>query len=102
MELRTAGAARYVAGRYTSSQGSKRLRIGRRDATVQLSSEDELMQSLFPCAHGVSWDGTNPEVFRSGTSKFRGFVDDEEMDFLARNAEEPHRVSRANILSLSL
>lgn len=71
-------------------------RIGDRILEVELSSQDELLQELFPRAKNVRWKDGNPlieesnEMFNSG---FKNFISADELGSFVRHAEQPHRVS---------
>jgi hypothetical protein len=72
-------------------------RMGNRHVDVSMSSQEELMKTLFPMAKCLSWvddrfvpHGTGPDEWWS--SGFDGFLTDEELFCLTRHAREPHRV----------
>ncbi|KAJ5298196.1 uncharacterized protein N7443_006316 [Penicillium atrosanguineum] len=71
-------------------------RMGNRHIDVTLSSQQELMQALFPRAKCVDWVGDRfvardklpTEWWSTG---FDGFITDEELFCVIRHAKEPHR-----------
>ncbi|KAJ6113276.1 Nucleotide-binding alpha-beta plait [Penicillium sp. IBT 18751x] len=71
-------------------------RMGNRHIDVTMSSQQELMQALFPRAKCVDWVGDRfvardkrpTEWWSTG---FDGFITDEELFCVIRHAKEPHR-----------
>ena len=76
-------------------------KIGDRIVEVKLSSQDELMSTLFPRAKNVTWEGGVPTVdpkidtYYPGITStgFIGFLQDEEIVHMQKHAETPQRVS---------
>ncbi|KAI9760583.1 MAG: Arp complex subunit [Chaenotheca gracillima] len=69
-------------------------RIGNRHANVELSSQEELMASLFPRAKCVDWEGQHPRVYETTepfNSGFKTFITSEELVMTVRHAETPAR-----------
>lgn len=101
VELSTPAEAAFVHSQFENRMmEGRRLRIGDRPVKVDLSSQEELMQAMFPRAKCVSWDGNNPiidepkEVWGGVKSTgFQGFLSSEEMVSVVKHAEAPHRVS---------
>ena len=71
-------------------------RLGDRTVDVELSSQKDLMASLFPYARGLKWDGPVPVIDRRSETEpwanFQGFVTNEEMIMLVKHAEVPQHV----------
>lgn len=82
------------------TDGSRALKIGNREVSVQLSSPEELMAALFPHATTVEWTGYTPRVIDVDTMfypgapgiGFTGFCGNEELAMLVKFAESPSRV----------
>jgi hypothetical protein len=79
---------------------TKGLKLGVRDISAQVSSLEHLMTALFPyAAASVEWSGSTPRVIESDDeapgTKFRGFCGSEELAMMAKNAENPTRVSHS-------
>lgn len=70
-------------------------RLGSRHVHVEMSSHDELLQTIFPRAKCVTWQNGMP-VVRQNTDPystgFQGFLTTEEMYCMIRHAEFPRRV----------
>lgn len=70
-------------------------RIGKRTIDVQLSSHAQLMADLFPKAKCVEWNGQTPVVRPPRDpweSRFKGFINQEELLWVSRYAEWPTQV----------
>lgn len=88
----------------------RQLRIGERLVDVELSSQEALMDSLFPRAKFVTWAGSVPTVNTDGDTYFigqpaigfDGFVGSEEMVMLVKYADMPSRVSLWSLLHAQL
>jgi hypothetical protein len=72
--------------------------VGDRHVNLEVSSQEHLMEKLFPRAKSVRWNGAQPiimppdpdDMYNSG---FKGFVNQEEMVMLIKHVEHPSRVS---------
>lgn len=79
--------------------GMKSSRLGQRHVNLELSSQAQLLQELFPRARSIQWDphnGGHPYLVQSSdpyTSGFNGLFTQEEMNGMIRHAEAPGRVS---------
>jgi hypothetical protein len=81
----------------TNRNGGRSGRLGQRHVEVELSSQEALMQDLFPKAKNVTWNGSRPiihpkdpnDIYNSG---FQGFVSREELVMLVKHVEAPQRV----------
>lgn len=74
----------------------RRPHMGDRQVRIELSSQEQLMQELFPKTKCVRWIGQEPEITQpvdTYSSGFKGFVTSEEMVMTIRWAENPGRVS---------
>lgn len=77
-------------------------RMGNRQVDVSVSSQDDLLQALFPRVKCIEWDtGVPCKVGRRSDEQwstgFDGFLRDEELFCVVRHAREPQRVrSRSN------
>jgi hypothetical protein len=88
-----------------SEDGSRALKIGNREVTVQVSTTEELMEALFPHARAVEWTGYTPRVIDIDTQfypdqkgiGFTGFCGNEELSMLVKFAENTSRVSQPSI-----
>jgi hypothetical protein len=88
-----------------SEDGSRALKIGNREVTVQVSTTEELMEALFPHARAVEWTGYTPRVIDVDTQfypdqkgiGFTGFCGNEELSMLVKFAENTSRVSQPSI-----
>ncbi|KAK0717212.1 hypothetical protein B0T26DRAFT_775155 [Lasiosphaeria miniovina] len=75
-------------------------RLRNRPVVLEVSTQAALMESLFPYARSVKWEGARPEIQdnpskgANGTKdmSFQGFVTEEEMIMLVKHAEIPGRV----------
>ena len=79
-----------------NSRGNLSNRIGDRILDVSLTSQDELLKELFPRAKNVAWKDGHPTFEQSNdqyNTGFKTFLSAEELQTLARHAEQPHRVS---------
>ena len=88
-----------------AEDGSRSLKIGNREAVVQVSTPDELMEALFPHAGAVEWTGYTPRVIDVDTlfyrdqprgPSFTGFCSSEELAMVVKFAENPSRVSHTS------
>lgn len=73
-------------------------RIGNRHVEIEVSSQAQLMQTLFPRARSMTWQGQEPVVEHAGdefSSGFLGFLTQEEITMLVKHAEVPQRVSHS-------
>ncbi|GAB7344884.1 hypothetical protein MBLNU457_3323t3 [Dothideomycetes sp. NU457] len=69
-------------------------RIGNRHVEIEVSSQAQLMQTLFPRARSMTWQGQEPCVDNTGdefSSGFLGFLTQEEITMLVKHAEVPQR-----------
>lgn len=81
-------------------QRGRTLTLGKREAVLDLSSQEELMKNLFPRAKNVEWTGNTPTIipdhpeYYHGVKAvgFDGFVSGEEMAILMKFLETPQRV----------
>jgi RNA recognition motif-containing protein len=82
----------------TNRTGGRGGRLGQRHVEVELSSQEALMQELFPKAKNVQWRGARPfiaerdlnDIYNSG---FQGFISKEELVMLVKHVDTPQRVS---------
>lgn len=80
-------------------RGMKLNRLGQRMVNLELSSQAQLLQDLFPRARSVVWDEDNngaPYLVENTdpySSGFNGLLTREELNGLIRHAETPGRVS---------
>lgn len=80
--------------RATTQGHARKPRMGDRTVKVELASQSELMQELFPRAKCVQWNGQDPTVFAPAeewTSGFSGFVTPEELHSTVKYATNPSR-----------
>jgi hypothetical protein len=83
------------------TQNGRTLKIGDRHVDIEVSSQEDLMKELFPCAKNVEWVNNTPRVIDEDTEYyadvkalgFDGFVGSEEMVMLVKFADNPGRVS---------
>ena len=71
-------------------------RVEDRALDARLSSQDELLKQMFPRAKNVEFLESQPTILPPDgpyNSGFKSFVSLEELAFLVRHAEQPHRVS---------
>jgi hypothetical protein len=90
------------------TEGSRPLKIGNREVTVEVATTEELMTALFPHATTVEWTGYIPRIldvdtqFYPGPSgagiAFTGFCGNEELAMLVKFAENSSRVSRISLI----
>jgi hypothetical protein len=88
-----------------AEDGSRALKIGNREVTVQVSTTEELMEALFPHARAVEWTGYTPRVIDVDTQfypdhkglGFTGFCGNEELSMLVKFAEHTSRVSQPSM-----
>lgn len=74
------------------------IRISDRVVDVSMSSQNELLATLFPKAKDVKWVNGKPVIMQpeeEWSSGFKSFVSAEELGLLVKHAEQPHRVSIA-------
>ncbi|MDI1492632.1 MAG: hypothetical protein OHK93_004414 [Ramalina farinacea] len=77
-----------------NSRGNVGNRIGDRVLDVSLSSQDELLNQLFPRAKNVAWKDGHPTFEQSNdpyNTGFKTFISAEELQVMVRHAEQPHR-----------
>lgn len=70
-------------------------RLGSRHVHVELSSQDELLKTIFPRAKCVAWVDGSPNIMPNTdrySTGFQGFLTNEEMYCMVRHAENPRRV----------
>ncbi|KAF2149605.1 hypothetical protein K461DRAFT_271180 [Myriangium duriaei CBS 260.36] len=95
VELENKAEAKSIVYAYRSRCDRGRTpRVGERHIEVELSSQEELMEQLFPKARCVKWEGQMPVVFEpteAYNSGFMGFVTTEECAMLVKHAENPQR-----------
>lgn len=97
----TENAESLVARMNAHAQLGRGIRIGRRIVEVRLSSQEELMQNLFPLAYNVQWTYNIPQVIETRAEhsdekvipRFSGFCSLEELNMLIMFVETPTRVS---------
>lgn len=82
----------------TNRTGGRGGRLGQRHVEVELSSQEQLMQDLFPKAKNVIWRGSKPQIIPRDpndkyNSGFQGFISKEELVMLVKHVEAPQRVS---------
>jgi hypothetical protein len=88
-----------------AEDGSRALKIGNREVTVQVSTTEELMEALFPHARAVEWTGYTPRVIDVDTQfypdqkglGFTGFRGNEELSMLVKFAEHTSRVGQPSV-----
>lgn len=78
-------------------KGGRGGRLGQRYVEVELSSQESLMQDLFPKAKNVEWSGAVPKIKPTKSndkynSGFQGFLSEEELIMLVKHVEAPQRV----------
>lgn len=77
------------------TESNKLPRIGHRTVTVEVASQDQLMENLFPRAKCVRWHEGKPCILENEdaySTGFTGYFTNEEMVGLVRHAEHPQRV----------
>jgi hypothetical protein len=76
---------------------NKQTKIGDRHVEVDMSSQQELMQALFPKARCLEWHGAEPQLLppREAESGFKYFITQEELVMTVQWAEAPKRVCNA-------
>lgn len=98
IEFTTLRAAELVIEKFQRNQRDGRPpKLGEVPVDYRLSSQAELMAALFPSAKGVYWDGPVPIAIPDAQMSqdqpwlfFRGIVNVEEMQVLAKHAELAH------------
>lgn len=100
IEFPSSATAAECVQRFDESNMRNRHRLGARHVSLDLSSQAELMSSLFPRARSVKWDHhTGQPVLQQQPSAsfpadgFRGYFTLEEIFGLVKFAETPSRVS---------
>lgn len=80
-------------------------KLGQRHVTLELASQAQLMQELFPRTRCIVWDeknAGNPVLVPNTddySAGFKSFLTDEELNGMTRHAETPQRVSFTLVLS---
>ena len=83
-----------LSSRSSNDRFSRRPRIGDRNVTVAISSQEELLQDLFPRAKCVQWNGHEPLIREPSSqweSGFKEFITGEELHSVVRYATHPQR-----------
>ena len=97
VEFESPEQAAFTATRFKPSADSKRRqRVGDRNVTVELSSQEELMASMFSRASSVEWKGQQPVIRQAmgrNASAFRGFITPEELIATVKHVNSPQNVS---------
>lgn len=102
IEVTTAQEAVWVVNQFQKRVVQGRPgKIGDRPVEVELSSQDELMGTLFSRAKNVSWENGVPvidpkiDTYYPGiqSTGFKGFLQDEEIVHMQKHSETPQRVS---------
>ncbi|KAI9670866.1 MAG: hypothetical protein M1817_003751 [Caeruleum heppii] len=95
VEFETGQEALNTAARFSPQRESgRKLRLGDRSVTVEMSSQAELMKELFPKANHVQWSGQRPILQNqagSAYSGFKTFITSEEMVATVKHVETPQR-----------
>ncbi|KFY65264.1 hypothetical protein V496_02688 [Pseudogymnoascus sp. VKM F-4515 (FW-2607)] len=81
---------RYEANR----AGGRGGRLGERHVALEVCGHELFMQSLFPKAVNVVWNGSDPQISTNHdlyNSGFKGFVSREELVMLVKHVEAPQR-----------
>jgi len=96
VEFPTASAATLVMNSRKNSwhMGKVFRNIGGRRVYLRMSSQEELMQEVFPRAKCVTWIGSEPIITPPNddySSGFAGFITSEELVMTNRWANEPHK-----------
>ncbi|OTB07351.1 hypothetical protein M426DRAFT_8728 [Hypoxylon sp. CI-4A] len=90
--LTTQDAMNAVNKHQNAVEAGRHPRIGQRLVDVTLSSQDRLMEQLFPCAKGVDFSvepyGITTDS-RFAWENFRGFITEEEMTMLYKHGQTP-------------
>lgn len=101
VEVKTPKEAVFIVSQFDKRlKAGRSAKIGDREVTVTVVSQAEFMAELFPRAKNVEWYGPVPKVsdkreyYYPGvpSSGFQGFLQDEELRFMAKHAENPQRV----------
>ncbi len=96
VELLTPEAATEAFNKHENLiMSGKHPRIGTRHVDVADSSQDALLQAIFPRARGLVWENGVPRKVENTdpySSGFQGFFTREEMIGMYRHAETPQRV----------
>lgn len=96
-ELSSLNAAVELVERFKKGGDNGRIgRLGNRVVEVEMSSQTNLMATLFPSTKcGVNWIGTRPNIVMDSEhpwENFKGFITEEEMVMLSKHVETPQRV----------
>jgi len=78
------------------SKNDRKLKVGERQITINLSSQAQLMAEMFPKAKCVVWNGQEAQIHLPrviNDSGFLGFVTGEELSATLKQADNPLRVS---------
>ncbi|KFY15727.1 hypothetical protein V492_01799 [Pseudogymnoascus sp. VKM F-4246] len=81
--------------RYESNRaGGRGGRLGERHVALEVCGHELFMQSLFPKAVNVVWQGSDPQISNDRdryNSGFKGFISREELVMLVKHVEAPQR-----------
>ncbi|GAM89606.1 hypothetical protein ANO11243_076450 [Dothideomycetidae sp. 11243] len=95
VELESSSEARGILYSYRSRCDRGRTpRVGERHVEVELSSQEALMEQIFPKARCVTWQGQEPHIYQpkeAYNSGFMGFITVEECAMIVKHAENPSR-----------
>lgn len=107
IEFGTAGEAAHVARSFARRvEQGRPPKVSDREVTVVYSSQDELMELLFPRAKHTRWSGGQPVIDKSvrkyyaheDAAGFQGFMFTEEIVMLTKHAQLSERVSPSSSL----
>ncbi|TGJ83331.1 hypothetical protein E0Z10_g5413 [Xylaria hypoxylon] len=95
-ELSSLDAAIEMVERFKKGADNGRIgRLGNRVVEVELSSQTNLMTTLFPSSrYGVTWMGTRPQILKGSRypwENFRAFFTEEEMVMLSKHVDNAQR-----------
>ena len=79
-------------------------KLDNRPPKIEMATQDELLEKLFPKAKNIKWEGGVPRVTQPDepyNSGFKSFVTGEEMVALSKEAEFPQRVSESFVICCS-
>lgn len=96
-ELSSLNAAIELVNKFRKGSENGRVgRLGSRIVDVELSSQSNLMVTLFPSSkNGVKWIGASPQIVTDSEyswENFKSFFTEEEMVMLGKHVENPQRV----------
>jgi hypothetical protein len=97
VEVTNLNAAIELVDRFKrNAEYSRIARLGNRVVEVELSSQTQLMQALFPSTKdGVNWIGARPTIVAGSQwpwENFKSFFTEEEMAMLSKHVDSPQRV----------